>query len=958
MSVMRKETGYRGSRLASKLGDGMHAVRGRVLDGLHRARGPMNDCAVHLRGPPQPEVEPTVVLARESGASVHDLELAGPARDEEHLRPDGAAVRAGARELERDAVIAGRHRVLVDQRRLPLVRHHHVEHAAVEQVDQRDGAAVVLVGHADLGGDVAPSCQAVVYEHTRSLVPRQAGGSDGRPGARVLEQVAVRPGDLRHGVPVALVPVARHVAVGDEQLVAAVVVEIAELCAPGPARVGQHPFGGLLEPAELGEKVEAQVVSVKQVAPFGDVGHEGVHASPIQHIAQRGRHAALGIALEAHAAQHEPLAVVVQVQLFRAVVVGQEQVGPSVAVEIGRGDRQGPARAPHPHPVRHILEASAAEVVEQPVLAAVGRELEAVLHDARRFQVPEVDVGAEIARHVQVEQPVPIVVDPHGPVGVHPLAQPGARGDVLEMEVAQVLEELEIAPLVDQQVLEPVVVVVAPHGAHRHAFSRPVHVGDAGGGGDVLERAGAAIHEQRIGKSEPAVREIKIWPSVVVHVGHRDGRTQGSDERRDVVELRIQGRPVMHEVDAHLGGDVGQVELGNRGIAAGALPAAVQNEHEDDGGQKRRGDGDATPRGGRGNHGVKVIHLSARSAPVIFPPVQTRNLGSVALLLVTACRGAPPPGTEQARSDSALTARTWGLAYLQQQQLPRAEAEFQKVVALAPDRALGYADLGLVYLREGRSREAEAQLRRAAELDCVLRSDSTDIRALYALARLAAQSADPAGRQRWESLLRRVLTRAPANIVARLELVDLLLARGSAGAAAGELEALQHQLPQLPPEAARFFQRALVLARTGRAAEAAFHATRFHRAMELTATYQVALERLGGAAGAFAGYPVLTFNANIAVPTDDPRAVAAALRSTDVTAGSGLEVVPALPDSVASSLERAVALAVGDYDDDATEDLFVAGHLFRGTLGRFVETSAGAGLAFQDRTNRPVAAAL
>src|SRR5205085_12668220 len=224
------------------------------------------------------------------------------------------------------------------------------------------------------------------------------------------------------------------------------------------------------------------------------------------------------------------------------------------------------------------------------------------------------------------------------------------------------------------------------------------------------------------------------------------------------------------------------------------------------------------------------------------PSVRTRNLGSVALLLVTACRGAPPPGTEQARSDSALTARTWGLAYLQQQQLPRAEAEFQKVVALAPDQALGYADLGLVYLREGRLREAEAQLRRAAaldssnneivlmlaevyrlsgleaearhELDRVLHSDSTDIRALYALARLAAQSADPAGRQRWESLLRRVLARAPANIVARLELVDLLLARGSAGAAAGELEALQRQLPRLPPEAARFFQPALVPGRT------------------------------------------------------------------------------------------------------------------------------------------------
>jgi len=90
--------------------------------------------------------------------------------------------------------------------------------------------------------------------------------------------------------------------------------------------------------------------------------------------------------------------------------------------------------------------------------------------------------------------------------------------------------------------------------------------------------------------------------------------------------------------------------------------------------------------------------------------VRITNLGGIGLLLIAACRGAAP-GADQARSDSALTARTWGLAYLQQNQLPRAEAEFTKVVALAPDQALGYANLGLVYLREGRYREAEAQLK-------------------------------------------------------------------------------------------------------------------------------------------------------------------------------------------------------------------------------------------------------
>ncbi|PYP98664.1 MAG: hypothetical protein DMD34_02040 [Gemmatimonadetes bacterium] len=341
----------------------------------------------------------------------------------------------------------------------------------------------------------------------------------------------------------------------------------------------------------------------------------------------------------------------------------------------------------------------------------------------------------------------------------------------------------------------------------------------------------------------------------------------------------------------------------------------------------------------------------------------------IGLLVAVACRGGTPAANTAARADSAVTARTWGLAHLQSGQLPQAETEFRKVIALAPDQALGYADLGLVYLRGGRYREAETQLRRAAELDSansdvalmlakvyqltgraddarqeierVLRRDSTDIRGLYALSALP-------GTDR-ESLLRRIVARAPVNIVARLELIDLLLARGATGDAAGELEALQRKLPQLPREAARFFEGALRAARAGHAAEAAAQATRFDRAMEVTAAYQVGLQRLGGATGPLAGYPVLTFNQSMAVPTEDARAVAAAIRFIDVTAGSGLETVEALPDSLAGSLERGVALATGDYDDDAVEDLYVAGRLFRGDRGRFIETTANAVVAVRGR---------
>ncbi len=299
-----------------------------------------------------------------------------------------------------------------------------------------------------------------------------------------------------------------------------------------------------------------------------------------------------------------------------------------------------------------------------------------------------------------------------------------------------------------------------------------------------------------------------------------------------------------------------------------------------------------------------------------------------------------------------------------------------------PDQALGYADLGLAYLREGRYPEAETQLRRAAELDSansdvglmlaqvyeatarleeargeigrVLRRDSTDLRALYALAELAGRSPDSAERRRGEGLVRRVAARAPANVVARLDLVDLLLARGAADEAAGELEALQQQLPALPREGVRSFDRALLSARAGRTPEAEAQAARFRHAMEVTAAYQGGLQRLGAPGGPLVGFPVLKFNPSLAVPSGDARAVAAGIRFTDVTAGSGLEGVEPLPDSVARSLERAVALAAGDYDDDETEDLFVAGRLFHGALGRFVDVKAKAGVTLRGRATAAV----
>src|SRR5206468_681955 len=97
-----------------------------------------------------------------------------------------------------------------------------------------------------------------------------------------------------------------------------------------------------------------------------------------------------------------------------------------------------------------------------------------------------------------------------------------------------------------------------------------------------------------------------------------------------------------------------------------------------------------------------------------------RSLVIVVLLSAVACREKPID------QGALITARTIGLDDLQRGRLAEAEQEFRTVIALAPRDPLGYANLGLTYLRAGRYAEAESQLDRARRLGAK-RSDTAPI---------------------------------------------------------------------------------------------------------------------------------------------------------------------------------------------------------------------------------------
>ena len=333
----------------------------------------------------------------------------------------------------------------------------------------------------------------------------------------------------------------------------------------------------------------------------------------------------------------------------------------------------------------------------------------------------------------------------------------------------------------------------------------------------------------------------------------------------------------------------------------------------------------------------------SRRSPV---RVRARALGSLLcitwVLAATGCR--PKPVDQQA----LLTTRDLALTDLERGRLPEAEGEFKQIIALAPRDPLGYANLGLTYLRGGRFADAEAPLRQARRLDptnpdiglmmarlYVLTGRSREARELlgtlghdakvaYAQAQLEKQDADTAARARYEARLREVLALSPENLAVRLELVDALVRRGDADSALAYLEAVRRLRPEPPADAEPFLDTALQALRTGQVAAARDPLDRFLHAMEVTAPYQAALQAIAWTDGPLVGRPVLTFNPQSIFATRARQRGARPVepRFTDVTRDYGLSDLPGAP----------TALALGDYDGDGTDELFVSME----TAGRFV----------------------
>ncbi len=360
----------------------------------------------------------------------------------------------------------------------------------------------------------------------------------------------------------------------------------------------------------------------------------------------------------------------------------------------------------------------------------------------------------------------------------------------------------------------------------------------------------------------------------------------------------------------------------------------------------------------------------------------SRTLLAAGIGMCLATGGCGSEEDAEQRAADIITARTVGLAYLEENRLEEAELEFSRLIELAPDEALGYANLGLVYLRMNRYDEAEEQLREALalnpndpnihlllaevykvtdrgeaavrQLETSLQRDSRDVKTLYSLATVYLDRGTNDGRMAAEQYLGRVVAAAPANIAARLQLAEVLVRNGRADSAVAQLEEVRRQVPELPAEGSDFFYRAVDFLRSGNSEQAVAPTAILHNFMKVTPRYQQGLLELQGPGGAAVGFPIITFTQNISTRVQDPETVLAALRFTDATEPAGLLGVGAGAEGRGTEPGAGTHVAVGDYDGDGDQDIFVVNssegaegavrHLFRNEFGRFEDVSSQAGL--------------
>src|SRR5262249_4117204 len=136
-----------------------------------------------------------------------------------------------------------------------------------------------------------------------------------------------------------------------------------------------------------------------------------------------------------------------------------------------------------------------------------------------------------------------------------------------------------------------------------------------------------------------------------------------------------------------------------------------------------------------------------------------------------------------------------GLLAVRQQEFDTAFEKVEKARSLAPDNSQIEALLGLIESKRGKLPEATAHLKKAVELD------PKNLRALYALAQETERQGSETSDAEAQALLEKILEAQPDNLAALLDVTRLAAKRGDSGTLKKTVVKLAEKSPAWPEEA-------------------------------------------------------------------------------------------------------------------------------------------------------------
>src|SRR5882724_1202090 len=115
--------------------------------------------------------------------------------------------------------------------------------------------------------------------------------------------------------------------------------------------------------------------------------------------------------------------------------------------QIRCGGSQRPATAVDSNLCAYLFKLAVAQIVKQIFSATILGVLETVGHDARRGQVPQINVFGVVATDEEIQQSVAVIIKPDRGIAVNPRRKAGLFADAREAVALIVVKQFGPPPL-------------------------------------------------------------------------------------------------------------------------------------------------------------------------------------------------------------------------------------------------------------------------------------------------------------------------------------------------------------------------------------------------------------------------------------------------------------------------------------------------------------------------------